>query len=260
VTYAWDFGDGETSTEAVIRHSFAAAGTYPVRLTVVDPGGLADTLTRQLTVGEPPATPVTFRAAASSNTITSRPSVTIPSTVQAGDVMVLFATTNRNATMTTPTGWTSRGSRLDGTDLESWAFTRVAPTGAAGSRVTTTLDASSKVSLTVLAYAGGGPVVTAAAAGETVTRATHQSPPVPVAVAGSFVVSHWVDRTAGHAGWTLPATVAWRNANAGTGAAQLEAVSGDSGPIQAGTWSGATATSGVASGKALSWSVVVPPA
>lgn len=41
VSYAWDFGDGETSTQASPTHRYAAAGTYTVSLTVTDSEGSA---------------------------------------------------------------------------------------------------------------------------------------------------------------------------------------------------------------------------
>ena len=36
VSYAWDFGDGTSSTEITPEHTYAAAGNYPVKLTVKD--------------------------------------------------------------------------------------------------------------------------------------------------------------------------------------------------------------------------------
>src|SRR6185295_3141949 len=36
--YAWDFGDGATATGSTATHAFAAAGNYPVKLTVFKPG------------------------------------------------------------------------------------------------------------------------------------------------------------------------------------------------------------------------------
>ncbi len=50
VTYAWDFGDGATTTGAQAGHTYAAAGTYTVTLTVTDNGGLSGTSTQQVTV------------------------------------------------------------------------------------------------------------------------------------------------------------------------------------------------------------------
>lgn len=37
--YAWDFGDGTTSTQQNLTHSYGAAGSYTVTLTVTGPGG-----------------------------------------------------------------------------------------------------------------------------------------------------------------------------------------------------------------------------
>ena len=38
-TYLWDFGDGETSTEKNITHTYTAAATYVVKLTATNDAG-----------------------------------------------------------------------------------------------------------------------------------------------------------------------------------------------------------------------------
>lgn len=48
---AWDFGDGGTSTATNPSHTYAAAGTYSVSLTVTDNGGATNTKTQSVTVG-----------------------------------------------------------------------------------------------------------------------------------------------------------------------------------------------------------------
>jgi len=48
--YSWDFGDGETSTEADPNHTFANPGEYTVILTVEDADGLTDSDTLTITV------------------------------------------------------------------------------------------------------------------------------------------------------------------------------------------------------------------
>jgi len=49
-TRAWNFGDGGTSNQTNPSHTYAAAGTYPVTLTVTDGGGLSDSETKNVTV------------------------------------------------------------------------------------------------------------------------------------------------------------------------------------------------------------------
>ncbi|RMG71364.1 MAG: PKD domain-containing protein, partial [Chloroflexi bacterium] len=51
-SYNWNFGDGSTSSEESPSHQFTNVGTYNVILTVSGPGG-SDTVTRQITVGNP---------------------------------------------------------------------------------------------------------------------------------------------------------------------------------------------------------------
>jgi vibriolysin len=48
--WLWDFGDGESSTEASPEHSYAAAGDYQVSLTVTDQSDDQDTFTRSIFV------------------------------------------------------------------------------------------------------------------------------------------------------------------------------------------------------------------
>lgn len=52
VSYAWDFGDGETSTQPAPSNLYDAAGTYDVTLTVVDSLGASDSVTQPVTVAE----------------------------------------------------------------------------------------------------------------------------------------------------------------------------------------------------------------
>ena len=54
--WAWRFGDGSTSAEREPTHSYAAAGTYTVRLAVTDDEGARDELADEVRVTDP-ATP-----------------------------------------------------------------------------------------------------------------------------------------------------------------------------------------------------------
>lgn len=54
-TYAWDFGDGNTSTDLDAVNTYPGEGTYTVSLTVSDKLGATDTYTINLEVIEPEA-------------------------------------------------------------------------------------------------------------------------------------------------------------------------------------------------------------
>ena len=49
-SYSWDFGDGSSGTGMVVSHEFRNAGSYIVRLTVIDPRGQAATTSQSVTV------------------------------------------------------------------------------------------------------------------------------------------------------------------------------------------------------------------
>jgi PKD repeat protein len=62
-SYAWDFGDSNSATGVTSSHTYAAAGTYPVNLTVVDnesePDDVSNNVTVSLEVGVSTKLPVT---------------------------------------------------------------------------------------------------------------------------------------------------------------------------------------------------------
>jgi PKD repeat protein len=52
-SYAWDFGDGATDTGATASHTYSAAGSYTVALTVTDDRGATSTSSQSVTVAKP---------------------------------------------------------------------------------------------------------------------------------------------------------------------------------------------------------------
>ena len=58
VSYAWDFGDTNTSIDADPEHTYTSAGVYNAILMVTDGGGLSDTDNVTITVSSPPTAPI----------------------------------------------------------------------------------------------------------------------------------------------------------------------------------------------------------
>ena len=71
VSYAWDFGDGATDTGVTASHTYAAAGTYTVGLTVTDDQGGTDTATQSVIVPDVPVGPTPFATDAFGRTVAS---------------------------------------------------------------------------------------------------------------------------------------------------------------------------------------------
>ena len=71
LTYAWDFGDGDTSTAAKPNHTYASAGVKHVTLTVSDPQGGIDAVSHDVTVTEAPNQPPTAAFSSSTSFLTA---------------------------------------------------------------------------------------------------------------------------------------------------------------------------------------------
>jgi len=63
VSYAWNFGDGNTGTGMIVNHTYTAYGTYNVTLTVTDSEDLSDTCFHLVKVPRPPIANFTYSPA-----------------------------------------------------------------------------------------------------------------------------------------------------------------------------------------------------
>jgi hypothetical protein len=111
----------------------------------------------------------------------------MPAGVVAGDVLVMIAHAwgGGTPTLTTPTGWTSRGFHNPGSDVFG-CYTRVAD-GSEGANVTVPASTSTLGNIAILAYSGGSAVDAVTDFGSLQSTATPTVPSVTATAAGVVV-------------------------------------------------------------------------
>lgn len=259
--YSWDFGDGGTSDVADPSHTYAAAGTYAVTLTVTDNDGATRSATADVAVS---AAGVQHIATTSTNGNRARPEVVVPNGVQPGDLMLLTLTVNNSSTsVTPPSGWTQVGD-FRPRDNQSMVFSRTATAGDAGSTVAVPLSTISKTDLSLASYRSrtGGElqVLTSASSFDPASALTHQSPTVQNPRSDALLVTYFSRKAGSTAAWQSVAGQTIRSNNTGVGGGNVAAVVADSDvTVGVGAQGGVTGRLDVAAGNVISWSILVAP-
>jgi hypothetical protein len=253
---------GTTTVPSFSNGGLTAATTYSFAVRAVNAAGSSPaSVALSVTTKSVSAVAPSFRAAAVRYGNSLNAAVTLPAQVQAGDRMMLFLSTNTGVAPTaTASGWVKVGERAGVDNLRTVAWTRVAASGDAGRALSIPLPRQSKFDVTVVAYSGASVAVPPAvvSAAETVTRASHWTPPASVPTTPSTVLSYWVDKSSASTGWTTPTGQIRRTSNAGTGSGRLTSIAVDPGSAAAsGPWGSISATASAASAKATMWTVVL---
>jgi PKD repeat protein len=260
VGYAWDFGDSHSGTGVSPTHAYGNAGTYTVSLTVTDDGGLTDTVTHTVLVSSGAGIAfVQANNAGGGNTTTK--SVNVPGTASAGNTALLFLTQTTAASWSGPsgvTGWTSVGTYANGS-LTTTVWSKALVAGDPGSAVKFTSATASHASLEVAVYSGvaaSNPIARTANALDT-SASSHTAPAINAA-AGDWVVSFWGDRSATTRSWTVPSSVAQRDASTdvASGGLTVQAVVADSGgSVSSGNYPAVTATTDANTDRTAMWTI-----
>ncbi|NES28197.1 PKD domain-containing protein [Micromonospora terminaliae] len=264
--YRWTFGDGATADTVSVpttSHTYAAAGTYPVTLTVTDDRGATGTATVDVTVAPVPER-ISFVGQATGNTNWTSHTVTVPPTVQPGDTLLLLLSQNTHTGTGEPTGvtgWT-RLDRLGGGFATTTAWWKVAAAGDAGTAVRVALDSQAKGNLVVAAYRGvaaSAPVF--ARTTDPASSATRITPYAPVTADQSWAVSYWLHGDGVSTSLTPPAGVEVRSNSSQSGGGRVTTLLADSGSsVPVGNYGGLAAVGAAASTTTTTWTFVLRPA
>jgi PKD repeat protein len=264
-SYAWTFGDGSGASTASTSHMYAAAGSYAVTLTVTDRDGGVDLASQVVWVSAPSTDPIAYVDRAGSNTNSNVHRIMIPSTVVAGDGLLMFFATNTSASIPEPTGvtgWTALDTlTMSGAVVRAWSKT--ASSADAGATVQFTLPAAAKGNLTLLAYRGtdpSDPVGTFTSTIDASGRSSHTTPMVSVASAQAWVVSYWTHKDSTTTLLTPPSGYPVRSNSTQTGSGTVKGLVVDSGSVVGpGPYGGLTAVAGATASNATMWTIILAP-
>lgn len=211
--------------------------------------------------------PIAFRASTSTTTTTGSATLTIPASVQAGDLLVLAGGLNNGGDTSkdwaTPSGWTRKDAR-DVSNLFAALHVRVAQAGDAGATVTLSTSALGKSGIVLAAWSGidpSNPVEDWDIRAETVSTASHATPTVDTAGTDRQIVIVGVQSDSATQSWAAATGYTKRqdaidNTNLGghvTATIQGKAAS------TVGTYGGENLVAGAASAKAVTYTLALAP-
>ena len=209
---------------------------------MTDDVGATSTVVHTVNVGT--AQPIAFVGRSTSNVNALSFSVQVPSSVQAGDALLLFVSQSTSTVLSGPgSDWTQEGRVVDAAHATT-VWSRVAVAADAGRVIRLGSGGTyTKVALTLAAYRGTDqtdPVVWSRVL-EPGTTAAHKTPLVSNSATGAWRVSYWSDKNSATTSWTAPAGEANRATTAGTGSGRVGSLLSDS---DAGLTAGSPATTG----------------
>ena len=264
LTYAWDFGDGATAADIAPVHTFAASGSHLVVLSVTDAFAVSASVGHDVTITQA-APPITFVGQASASGQLLSHVATVPTTVQAGDAMLMFFSVANNVTVTQPsgvTGWVPVDT-LTASNGSTRVWRKVATAADGGKQVKIGVSALTKGNITIVAYRGTSTVNPVAGFARVLTNTSSavRTTPITNVDTSSVVVSYWMHRDSTTTALTPPSGVAVRATGTQSGGGRVTVLTADSGvPVPVGTYGGLKATAATAGPLATTWTIVLAPA
>lgn len=215
--------------------------------------------------GSPPPVSLAYRGASSTAPANLQTlNLSIPSSIQVGDGMILLVSSSSTTLSADPSGWTATASgTITQGSLYSRALTRVAQTGDAGSSVTLSFVAQNKASAVIVAYSGvnGGGAndtfIDVQASATDSSTASHSAPSVTTTKNNDMIISVVTDKassTSPTTVWTPPSGSTLRASvyNTGAGATSIGVADSGSG-VPTGVVPAQTFTSDQAQSNGITW-------
>lgn len=191
----------------------------------------------------------TAKNAANSTT----PSLTLPSTWQAGDTMILWLAWDNTSTptLTDPSGWTVVGSNITAGGVTARLFQRTARSTDPGASVSATLSAGRQWAMGVIAYTEAVYPVSVTTATDGSNTTSHAAPALSAPASTSWALNLYAEVSTTNASWTKSASDTAVVTQLGSGTLAASILMADSNATTGGTWGSQTATSGTSTRAAM---------
>lgn len=211
---------------------------------------------------------IAFRASAEVHVTSGSLTLTIPATVQAGDLLLVVGAMNNGGNAAydwaTPAGWTKKDDRSVGSNFYAAVYSKVAVSGDSGATLTLASSNTGKSCAIVAAYSGcdqATPIDVFTPASETTSATAHTTPTVVTTQDQDWVVIAAAQSDSTTESWSTPAGYTKRqdsldNVNLG---GHCTATLQDKGPLSVGTYGGEALNAAAASNKAAMWTIGIAP-
>lgn len=212
---------------------------------------------------------MTFRAAAEFHTSAGSLTGTIPASVQAGDMLAIFAGMNDGGSASVDwgnlDGWNKLDGQRSGSNLYAAVYQRVAQSGDAGATFTLTSDTTGKSMAIVAAWSGRDPVSPVndfTALPEVVSTASHLTPTVQTDVDGCDIIIAAVHSDSSTESWQTATGYTKRQDSLDNAVVNGHVVGTvqDKGPVNVGTYGGEALVAAAPAAKAITYTLALAPA
>lgn len=211
---------------------------------------------------------IAFRASTEAHVSSGSLTLTVPGTVQAGDLLILIGGMNNGGNAandwTTPTGWTKKDDRSVGSNLYGVVYVKTAVSGDSGATLTLASSNTGKSCAILAAYSGldqSAPVDVITGLSETTTTVSHATPTVATTQDQDWVVIAAIQSNSSAETWSTATGYTKRQDSLDNAvpSGHVTATLQDQGPVTVGTYGGDVLTAAVASPKAAMWTIGISP-